>query len=1221
MKKSFTLKEEYNAMLQEHSHLYDWLTEDILYGVWYCNFQNPETIFINDSFKKTLKYPTAVTKEPLDIFDNILTPFDKKNIDKQILACKNSASENLNSMFHFKNYLNETIALQAIGKTITDSTGNKKGLFIKFLKPEDAEIQTPNSEEEILALKKLHGIYDETNEIARIGGWDINLITGTLVWTKVTKEIHEVAPDYTPELSEGINFYKEGYDRELITQLFNDAVEKGIPFDQELKLITAKGNEIWVRAFAKPEFENGKCIRIFGAFQDINEKKKQDLQMKETKERFEKIFTNSSIGMLLVNTDNKVLMVNRAVLKIFGFKKSNKDAILNLTFKDLIHPDYLEKAALNRQKLLAGKINSYKLEAKYYTTDGTLIWCTLNTSMVRGHDHSDDLIITQVEDITERKELERIALENSNKFMNAFEYSPNGMGVVSITGEWLMVNKNLSQMIGYSKKELLLLRSKDITHEDDLYNDTEFLKELISQKRESYSIKKRYIHKSGKIVYCYLNVSLLTDKYGKPTSLIGQVVDMTESIKSERVLQNTLNDLQSLLAATTHVSIIETDLNGIARKFNKGAENLLGYSAKKVVGSLNVGLLHDPEEVAKKGKELSKIYKQEITGFNVFIHKANLGEHDSSEWTYIRKNGKRFPVQLVVTAIKNHEGHTTGYLGVATDISKLKEMETSLVKSKLKAEAANKSKSEFLANMSHEIRTPLNGVIGFTDLLMKTKLSTVQEKYMHTVYNSANALLDLLNDILDFSKIEAGKLEINNERTDLVQLCGQTIEIIRHQAHEKGLEVLLDIPPTTNKFIQADSVRLRQILTNLLGNAVKFTETGEIELKIRTEPNPANEKEMLYKFSIRDTGIGIDPNNLKKIFYAFDQEDASTTRKYGGTGLGLTISNKLLQLMSSQLHVESKLGTGSVFSFSVNFEIENQESHKVTKTKSVKNVMIIDDNFNNRTILENMLAIDKINTTSFANGIDAIESLEKENPFDLAIIDYHMPYLNGLDLIRHLREKMELTSKSLPIILLHSSGEDKKIQQQCKELDVQFNVVKPIQMNNLFELIANIEDPVLKNNETADGHESIDLSQLTFNILVAEDNPVNKFLSRTILSKILPKANIFEANDGQDAVSLYETEDIDLIFMDIQMPILSGFEATEQIRLLEKDGDHLPIIALTARTVKGEKERCLSHGMDDYITKPVILDRMKKTIIDFLVKPQVQNHANKKNVSNNTAQY
>jgi PAS domain S-box-containing protein len=1151
-----------------------------------------------------LNYPAPKAKQGIDTWKKTVAPKYEEQTYRLIESCLKNPSENFDSDFQYKDFNDQPVVLRGTGITVNNDDGSVKGLVIKYRKRGKGNSEHPHLLKKIKKFKKLIGIYEETNEIARIGGWEVNLVKGTVTWTKVTKDIHEVEEDFRPDLAGGINFYKEGYNRDLITKLFNDAVEKGIPFDAEFKLITAKGKEIWVRSFGKPEFENDKCVRIYGAFQDIDAKKKQELEFKDTKERFEKIFTNSSIGILLINRNNKLLMANPASLKIFGLTDVKKERVLDLAYKDMIHPDYLEEANALRKKLLSGELDRYKMESRFITAKGKTIWCTVNTSIIYGQDGSDDLIITQVEDITDRKNLERSALENSQKFINAFEYSANGMGVIDLDGNWLMVNKNLSQMIGYSKKELLKLRFRDIIHPKDLSNDTQLLGELINKQRESYSIQKRYIHKNGKIVYGYLNASALTDENGNITSLIGQVTDMTESIRSQRALKRTLNDLQNLLAATTQVSIIETDLKGIARKFNRGAENLLGYKAEEVIGHLNVGVLHDGDEVARRGLELSKKYNEEIAGFDVFTYKAKLGAFDSREWTYIRKDGSRFPVQLVVTSIKNQKGKITGYLGVATNISKLKEMEASLVSSKLKAEAANKSKSEFLANMSHEIRTPLNGIIGFTDLLMKTKLSDSQEKYMYTVYNSANSLLDLLNDILDFSKIEAGKLEINEERTDLVKLCGQTIDIINHQAQVKGLRVLLNIPSDTNRFIHADGIRLRQILTNLLGNAVKFTEMGEIELKIRTEPSPNNENESVYEFSIRDTGIGIAPDNLKKIFFAFDQEDGSTTRKYGGTGLGLTISNKLLQLMGSKLQVKSKIGFGSTFSFKVSFKIGNQKNHRANTSKTIKNVLVIDDNENDRTILKEMLAIDKIDSTLLSNGIDAIELLEKENPFDLAIIDYHMPYLNGLDLIKHLRKKLALDSDDLPIILLYSSGEDRGINRACKDLDVRSSVVKPIQIHKLFELMDNIRGPKAKDVQDRPITEAIDLSMSTFNILVAEDNPVNKYLLRTIINSILPNAAIIEANDGLEAVQLYETMNIHLVFMDIQMPNMSGFEATERIRAIKKDDKHVPIVALTARTVKGERERCLNCGMDDFITKPVILETIKKSILKFLTTPE-----------------
>jgi CheY-like chemotaxis protein len=359
---------------------------------------------------------------------------------------------------------------------------------------------------------------------------------------------------------------------------------------------------------------------------------------------------------------------------------------------------------------------------------------------------------------------------------------------------------------------------------------------------------------------------------------------------------------------------------------------------------------------------------------------------------------------------------------------------------------------------------------------------------------------------------------------------------------------------------------------------------------------------MLYTFLIRDTGIGIAPNNLKKIFNAFDQEDSSTTRKYGGTGLGLTISNKLLGLMDSKLELSSELGVGSEFSFQIQFTTEQGDNSLQENSKTIKNVLVIDDNKNNRIILKEMLAIGNIETKLAANGIEALQALEGNESFDLAIVDFNMPYMNGVELIGHIRKKLNYDAQKLPIILLHSSADDEIIHQACKDLNVQFNITKPIQIDQLFHMMKNIKVPKVVSKQSNLDHR-IDETNIVFNILVAEDNPVNKFLAKTIIKKALPNANILEANDGQEAVEMFKSEEIDLIFMDVQMPILSGFEATQEIREIEGESKHIPIIALTARTVKGEKERCLEFGMDDYVTKPVVFNTISDIISKYLVQP------------------
>ncbi|HZJ37238.1 MAG TPA: response regulator, partial [Gillisia sp.] len=704
-----------------------------------------------------------------------------------------------------------------------------------------------------------------------------------------------------------------------------------------------------------------------------------------------------------------------------------------------------------------------------------------------------------------------------------------------------------------------------------------------------YKIEKRVKCKDGQYKWILDRGKIIEwDAQGKPLRMIGTQSNITDRKNAENLIKENEVRFRSLYELSPiGIGLIDAE----SLKFISANKMLLestGYELDELI-ELSCGELTPAP--------FFEMQKEQVESF------LKTGVFKPFENEFIRKDGKAFPVLINGVKMKDASGKEI-LLSTIQDITLRKEMENSLVNAKLKAEAANKSKSEFLANMSHEIRTPLNGVIGFTDLLMKTDLTKSQRQYMQTVYYSANTLLDLINDILDFSKIEAGKLELSNEKTDLIELCGQTIDIIKYQAHKKDLEVLLNISSEINRFIYADAIRIRQIITNLLGNAIKFTEKGEVELKIEATPCENSSEEMLYTFSIRDTGIGIAPNNLQKVFNAFDQEDASTTRKYGGTGLGLTISNKLLGLMESKLEVTSELGIGSVFSFVIRFKSEKGEDYLEETTKAITRVLVVDDNKNNRIILKEMLAIGNIQSELVSNGIEALQSLEGTNRFDLAIVDYNMPYMNGIDLIGHIRNKLNYTREELPIILLHSSAYDEQIYQACKDLKVQFNITKPIQIDQLFKILKNMKVSVKEEVATEDSKGLVKTATV-FTILVAEDNPVNKFLAKTIIRKALSNANILEVENGLEAVEIYKNVPVDLILMDIQMPIMSGFEATQKIRSLESKDRHVPIVALTARTLKGEQERCVEFGMDDYITKPVIFNTIRDIIQTYLIEPQL----------------
>ncbi|MEH6656778.1 PAS domain-containing hybrid sensor histidine kinase/response regulator [Leeuwenhoekiella marinoflava] len=1199
MSKSEFFKEDFHRILCEDSDIFSWITNEATLGIYYINLEFQDRYFITQSFWSILGYAEPAKDVELDLWWAVLGPAGKKTIEDLVQALSANESAKSTNYFSFFSNSKKILTAKSTHSVYTDSNGSRH-LIVKFIRDVDKEFSSNKYLKKIKKLRKFNEIYEETNDLACVGGWEVDLIENTITWTRVTKEIHGVPPDYEPQIETGVNFYKEGEHRDRLIALFTACVEEGKNFDDEFIVVTYDGTEKWVRSMGKPELKNGTCVRVYGAFQDISKRKHHQEAHKKAELRFSKVFENSAIGIILVNSQNKLEMANPAARKIFGLNSLSDEEVLNYTFKDVIKPEYLELAIQKRCELLSGAIENYNIEVECLHYSGSTIWCNINCSLILVGDLGSDIVITQIEDITDRKNLERKALENAKRFKRVFEYSPNGMALVDLHGRWRSVNHNLAQMIGYTREELLKKSLNEITHPDDRNNDNQLFSKVISRELATYQIEKRYLHKSGSIVHCFLTVSGLLDEHGHVRSLIGQVVDMTDELNAKQALRDSLNDMRVILDSTTQVIIVETDLNHVIRKFNKGAENLLGYTAKEMIGKQKPGIFHKKEEVQNYALELEKQYGEQVDKHDIFTFKINRGELEASDWTYVRKDGSTFPVQLVVTAIKDANGNTKGYLGVSADISTLKAMEHSLLKAKHKAEAANKSKSEFLANMSHEIRTPLNGVIGFSDLLLKTKLDANQQKYMETVYASAVSLLDLINDILDFSKIEAGKLELSEERVNISEICGRSVEMIKQQAHQKELEVLLNIPNGLDANIMADGLRLRQILINLLSNAFKFTHKGEIEVKVEAKGLIDDNQKKRYTFSIRDTGIGIAPQNLKKIFRAFDQADASTTRKYGGTGLGLTISNRLLELMGSKLEVTSELGKGTTFSFTVDFTTIDSQQIENKLERSLKKVLVVEDNLNNRYIIDEMLRERNIETTLVSNGVDAIEILEKKNNYDLAIVDFHMPYLNGLDLVEHLRNELKITKEELPVLLMHSSGDDQELNARCEKLDIVSKMVKPVLRNELYEFFDNLESPPIDNEEISTISEPFNLQDKTPRILIAEDNPVNKFLTRTIIKKIVPDAVLVEVDNGQEAIEAYKQTKIDFVLMDIQMPVLSGFEATKAIREIESNSSRVPIIALTARAIKGERERCIEHGMDDYIAKPIVLEDLKQALIRYL---------------------
>ncbi|MDK2980159.1 MAG: hypothetical protein PWQ55_506 [Chloroflexota bacterium] len=627
------------------------------------------------------------------------------------------------------------------------------------------------------------------------------------------------------------------------------------------------------------------------------------------------------------------------------------------------------------------------------------------------------------------------------------------------------------------------------------------------------------------------------------------------------------------LIINSPAAIVVIDRDSLIREWNPAAERLFGFLRSEALGK-NIDDLVTNDEIRKEASSYSATTKR--------------GESVHATTRRVRKDGSLVEVEVLGVPIYSDDHEITDFMAIYHDV-------TELQRARKDALAASQAKSEFLANMSHEIRTPMNGVIGMTSLLLDTPLNAEQREYAETIRKSGDALLSIINDILDFSKIEANKLELEDHPFNLRECIESALDLVAYQASEKELELLYNVAENIPAVVVGDVTRLRQIIANLLSNAVKFTEKGEVEVSAQLDES--RDHSVRLRFAVRDTGIGIPPDQTGRLFNLFSQIDASTTRRFGGTGLGLSICKRLVDLMGGEIWVESSgvPGEGTTFYFSLPFALPKEAPPARTATRYLrlvdKTALIVDDNATNRLILSRMTASWGMHTIVCSSGRETLEKIAQKPQVDVMLLDVQMPEMDGLTLARQLQQG---SYKNTPTIVLSSLGTHVELPE---DLNAEY-LNKPVKPSSLYEtmckVLSDVDDSCENTDEDGPNFDKLMSQRHPLRILLAEDHPINQKVVRLMLERLGYRADV--AGNGLEVLEAFRRQLYDVVLMDIQMPELNGLQATQRLRSTLSAEQQPRIIALTANAIGGEQAEYLKAGLDDYLSKPVNVLQLREAL-------------------------
>ncbi len=1006
---------------------------------------------------------------------------------------------------------------------------------------------------------------------------------------------------YSPEELVGHSFLDHIHpdDIDEITHRFNMAMKGDLQFICEFRIITRSGAAIHVRTSSRLRYDSYRIAGINGILSDITEQVHSRLALEKSEAQFRELVENINDASFSINAAGYIKYISPVIRNIAGY---SPEEVLGSSYEDFIFADDLPGFTEDFIKAVNEGVFFPEYIFRIVHKNGHIIHIRSSNRFIlkNGKIIGINGILTDITDqVKARHDLE----ESEKKYRNLIENINDATYAVNIEGVFTFMSPICKSISGYDPEEITGTHLSRFVHPDDYQALAQHIATAFETGNYPPVYEFRGIHKNGNIVYLRTSSRVIYDENNQPVGINGIMADITEFKEAEEKIQQGEKRYQ-LLAGNVQDVIWTMDPHMHYTYLSPSQEKLLGYRKKE---TLDLPLEQTmTSESYRRFKALFDRYAQ------IPIKDSSCAPIDESEvieLEMLTKDGSSIWTESKLSFLYNASGKLYEVVGITRDISDRRLAENALRRAKEEtdainreledsinrvnklaadAEMANIAKSEFLANMSHEIRTPMNGVIGMVELLMNSQLSPEQQRYAETAQRSGEALLTIVNDILDFSKIEAGKMEIENIDFDLRQTMEDISDIVAFRAHEKGLELSCIVEHNVPSLLQGDPSRIRQVILNLVGNAIKFTSRGEVIIRVTLAAE--TDKQAIIRFSVSDTGIGIRKKKLTSLFGPFTQEDASITRKYGGTGLGLAISKRLTEMMGGKIGVESTEGKGATFWFTIllNKQPKGRKPREVA-SGNIRNhrILIVDDNATNRSILKDHLTQWGALPRDAADADEALAILRQAckdgHPFSLAIIDMQMPGMDGETLGKEILADPDLKNT---VMVMITSADRPGEAAHMKSVGFADYISKPVKRSVLAESLSRALGGGLAAEKPISSCP-IPVSRQNLKTLIVEDNEVNQAVACGILDKLGYHYTI-TANGKEAVEALSKNDEYDLVLMDLQMPEMDGFEATRIIRdPRSKVKRHdIAIIAMTAHALKQDRARCLDAGMDDYVAKP-----------------------------------